>query len=87
MLVLLAHQERLEVLEILDNLVLLEKLEQQELWVNVDRLDHKECKVSLVHQVFLECLELRETEDCLETRVHKEILDQLEDLENLDLLV
>jgi len=53
----------------------------------VDRLDHKECKVSLVHQVFLECLELRETEDCLETRVHKEILDQLEDLENLDLLV
>lgn len=88
--VFLDHQGLLEKLvapEILDRLDLLEKLELLEPWVPVDLLDPRECKVFLVLQVYLVCLESRAIEGLLVTKGPKEILDLLVDQESLDHLV
>lgn len=88
--VFLDHQgllEKLGALEIQDRLDLLVKLELLEPWDPVDHLDPRECKVFLVLQVYLVCLESREIEGLLVTRGPKEILDLLVDQESLDHLV
>jgi len=82
----LVHLEKLEVLEIQDNLVQLERLEHLAPWEREDHQDLRVCKAFLDHQVFQECLVSRETEDCLGIRGLKETLDLQEDLVNLDLL-